>query len=853
MASTAPLPTEPAQVRPSFAKVAATTYKPQASKEGAPSVKSPVAVPQVLIQQNPQKRSNPANGNAPIAPAENNRGEGDAKDKAGNTAARTGQWANATREQEALPLESKGDAAEKPRPSIALVKFSTTEDSTTQLSSSDGSAKPASIDGKSVASGTTFALDEKESIRPDDSASLRAVEEEDVTSPPESNAAGSRVGSENSEARAFRAQLHEITIMDPQPQRGIVPGRFPNPGPNGPPALYDPNQPSNGLGRPMSQPLTNGMPAGPGSQNIPAIPDEKLIEALQSPRDRLFVVKIEQDFIDFIKDSRENEYCLPNCNTFYRMLAHRLADYYLLGHVVDSTMTGVRITRTPYCRIPPPLSQMVDATKSADTPPVDLPARKIMRRGDEKSGTNTTANSENPSKATSEVGGSDGGNDTGNKSKDKSALTREEREARYREARERIFGSAEGEGSESPDASTSAEGKDMSRSSSASGKKKMKKQRNCDDDDGFEARSRFNAYYPGQFGMPGYSGDGTVYYNGYPGPAPNPQYTPMHPNASPPQGYNNGYGSMMPQDIQSQYGWSSQQYSSPNGPMMYPGYGQMHNGYDLSTDFQRGMQSFQTANLPNQMTPKMTNASMVGYQDPYVQPPPNVAMNPAWPQMNQQPTYPMPQGPYPSNGSTNRPMTAPMQGPVPPSYPYGQFPPPSFNGKPSRHQHPIPGSYQRPQFNPQSQTFVPGHNMPFSIPPNGGPQGMNNYGNFPMPNNAQMSHQMARPSPPAANTQTFGSPGHINNNISTPSNSSPCAQPGSSSQSSGVPAQSSIAKYGTPSNLPARPPPTQQSAPKFNLASHNMGRIPSNPTPPFNINGSPAVALRGGGPGNGNN
>lgn len=47
----------------------------------------------------------------------------------------------------------------------------------------------------------------------------------------------------------------------------------------------------------------------------------------------------------------ENEYCLPNCNTFYRMLAHRLADYYLLGHVVDSTMTGVRITRTPYCRM----------------------------------------------------------------------------------------------------------------------------------------------------------------------------------------------------------------------------------------------------------------------------------------------------------------------------------------------------------------------------------------------------------------------------------------------------------------------------------------------------------------------
>jgi hypothetical protein len=54
----------------------------------------------------------------------------------------------------------------------------------------------------------------------------------------------------------------------------------------------------------MSQPLVNGMPSLDGVPNMPAIPDEKLLEALRSPRDRLFVVKIEQDFIDFIKDSR---------------------------------------------------------------------------------------------------------------------------------------------------------------------------------------------------------------------------------------------------------------------------------------------------------------------------------------------------------------------------------------------------------------------------------------------------------------------------------------------------------------------------------------------------------------------
>jgi hypothetical protein len=287
-------------------------------------------------------------------------------DKVGSTAIRTGEWTDAAVQSAAPSSDIKEEGGDRPR-SIAFAKVSVAEDTSTQLSSSDGSGKPPSIDGKSVASAATFALDEKESLRPDDSASLRAVEEEDVTSPPDSVIADSRYGSDNGAARAFRDQLHEIAVMNPQPHRGVPPGRFPTL-PNGPQILYDPNQPSNSA-RPMSQPVVNGIPAMSGGPDLPAIPDEKLLEALQSPRDRLFIVKLEQDFIDFIKEPRyifltrfyrddqaltsnsESEYALPNCNTFYRMLAHRLADYYMLGHVVDSTMTGVKITRTPYCRM----------------------------------------------------------------------------------------------------------------------------------------------------------------------------------------------------------------------------------------------------------------------------------------------------------------------------------------------------------------------------------------------------------------------------------------------------------------------------------------------------------------------
>jgi len=63
-------------------------------------------------------------------------------------------------------------------------------------SGSDLGTKPPSLDGKSITSGTTFALDEKESLRPDDSASVKAAEDDDTFSGRGSIVAGSRIGSE---------------------------------------------------------------------------------------------------------------------------------------------------------------------------------------------------------------------------------------------------------------------------------------------------------------------------------------------------------------------------------------------------------------------------------------------------------------------------------------------------------------------------------------------------------------------------------------------------------------------------------------------------------------------------------
>lgn len=329
MASAPQVPAEQAQLRPSFAKVSSTQQQQhqqhhrhhqqkQHHRPGAlltaqvaasalrtqppkDKAKPPVATPRTLAQ--PQSaRSAPITAEVPRVLIEKNESRG-ASDKAGNgTAARTGQWTEVAGQPATLSSSAKEEDTERPR-SATIIKVSAAEDNTTQLSSSDDSAKPPSVDGgKSVASAATFALDEKESLRPDDSASLRAVEEEDVASTPDSVVADSRHGSDNGAARAFRDQLHEIAVMNPQPQRGGPPGRFPAL-PNGSHTLYDPNQSPNGA-RPMSQSVGSGVPLVSGGPALPATPDEKLIEALQSPRDRLFVVKIEQDFIDFIKDSR---------------------------------------------------------------------------------------------------------------------------------------------------------------------------------------------------------------------------------------------------------------------------------------------------------------------------------------------------------------------------------------------------------------------------------------------------------------------------------------------------------------------------------------------------------------------
>ncbi len=179
-------------------------------------------------------------------------------------------------------------------------------------STSDLLTKPPSLDGKSVTSGTTFALDEKESIRPDDSASVVAAEEEDPFSPPGSGAASSRIGSEAG-ARAFRDQFHEISDrIGPVAQRGPIPSRINDMSAQAPVTQIVPIPHAPGVAVQPSLPgletfQGTGAPYGFAQQ----APDEKLLEALESPKDRLFLLRLEQDVIDFVKDPKYDLQLVP--------------------------------------------------------------------------------------------------------------------------------------------------------------------------------------------------------------------------------------------------------------------------------------------------------------------------------------------------------------------------------------------------------------------------------------------------------------------------------------------------------------------------------------------------------------
>ncbi|CAO1614691.1 unnamed protein product [Jaminaea pallidilutea] len=231
--------------------------------------------------------------------------------------------------------------------------------------------------------------------------------------------------------------------------------------------------------------LTSPNSASTSSEEL----DETLQEALRSSRDRVFLLRQEQEMLDFVADTARSEMELPLMNSYQRLLVHRCADHFRLARDVDADTKAVKLSRTsetqapsrslmqifnqansrlrpidisPFAVLgqrqeplagPSPASQRLEATtatacrvsstaasrsgSSVSSPTSSTAPQsnfKIMRRDPSQGHIGANAKSQRPTSANSNASST---------RKSRSQMTLEEREAAYREARERIFGPAE--------------------------------------------------------------------------------------------------------------------------------------------------------------------------------------------------------------------------------------------------------------------------------------------------------------------------------------------------------------------------------------------------------------------------
>ncbi|EFW23301.1 conserved hypothetical protein [Coccidioides posadasii str. Silveira] len=625
----------------------------------------------------------------------------------------------------------------------------TSDDDQTHLSSS--STKPTSFDSKSMASVTTFAMDEKESLRPDDSASVQAIEEDDFSGSA-SGAPNSQVGSEGS-ARLNRVNHEGLKTF------------------HGDSATNPPNERS--------------------LHGFPNEPDEKLLEAMRSPKDRLLILQLEEKIIAFIKNPSEQSLELPPCNAFGRLLAHKLGDYYHLTHFVDNNVTSVRLHRTPWCRLPTPLSALY-AADAMRTPPPAVPAMKIMRRVGQpgtsiSAGGSTAPSSSAPSKATSEAGAEGSGEDGTESSiaatpaKERQTLTREEREAKYQEARERIFRDfPESKPSDSPNSGEHSS--NVSRSNSRVGRKKHRQR--TPHDDGFEARSQFSTYYGGvQYSSTQIPFGGIVHDASF---VPQSSYMLGQPPAA-------GLNFAQSNQTTSIYPPHANPGVFPQYPVGMATQGNWQNGHMPAAQYANFQQGNQLPMMSQQSSTRSSPA-MSSYALPtgiqYPQSPPS------WNQSTYQPGYSSPTGQRnsPAVHWPNVPPNSINQTPM--TYPYGQSPNQAYSQTPANNgtPNPLPGSFIRSTFNPQSRSFAPGAGIP-----------RHKYSDNVTPSQASSTYPTISQQwiAPQENMNRFPPKGPG----PQPNAKSPLPQ--SSGQGRPADNQNSIAKWGTPSHLPPKPPPSE--------------------------------------------
>ncbi|KAM3845794.1 R3H domain-containing protein 2 isoform 10-T15 [Vipera latastei] len=106
---------------------------------------------------------------------------------------------------------------------------------------------------------------------------------------------------------------------------------------------------------------------------------EFLVNTLKkNPRDRMMLLKLEQEILEFINDNNNQFKKFPQMTSYHRMLLHRVAAYFGMDHNVDQTGKAVIINKTGNTRIPEQrFSEHIKDEKNTD-----FPQRFILKRDD---------------------------------------------------------------------------------------------------------------------------------------------------------------------------------------------------------------------------------------------------------------------------------------------------------------------------------------------------------------------------------------------------------------------------------------------------------------------------------------
>ncbi|KAM4698845.1 R3H domain-containing protein 1 isoform 8-T8 [Rhinophrynus dorsalis] len=144
---------------------------------------------------------------------------------------------------------------------------------------------------------------------------------------------------------------------------------------------------------------------------------EFLVNTLKSnPRDRMMLLKLEQDILDFIGTNEIQRKKFPPMTSYHRMLLHRVAAYFGLDHNVDQSGKSVIVNKTGNTRIP----DLKFEEHIKDEKSVDFQKRYILKRDN-----SSLDKDDNQMRMRLK--------------EDRRSKSIEEREEEYQRARERIF------------------------------------------------------------------------------------------------------------------------------------------------------------------------------------------------------------------------------------------------------------------------------------------------------------------------------------------------------------------------------------------------------------------------------